>query len=43
MGYKKANVFAKNLKKNILIKLKKHGKKAKELSDIINFILNRDF
>ena len=43
MGYKKANVFANNLKKKILIKLKKHGKKAKELSNIINFILNRDF
>ena len=43
MGYKKAKMYANNLKKKILIKLKKHGKKAKDLSDIIEFILNRNF
>ena len=43
MGYKKANIYANNLKKKILLKLKKHGKKAKDLSDIIEFILSRNF
>ena len=43
MGEKKAYVFANNLKKKILLKLRKHGKKAKELSDIIEFILSRNF
>ena len=31
------------LKKKILLKLKKHGKKAEELSNIVEFILNRNF
>ena len=43
MGYKKANIYANNLKKKILLKLKKHGKKGKDLSDIIEFILGRNF
>ena len=43
MGYKKAYNYANNLKKNILLKLKKHGKKAKDLSDTIEFILGRNF
>ena len=43
MGYKKANIYANNLKKKILLKLKKHGKKAKDLSDTIEFILGRNF
>ena len=43
MGYKKANIYANNLKKKILLKLKKHGKKANDLSDIIEFILGRNF
>ncbi len=43
MGYQKATIFANNLKKKILLKLKKHGKKAKELSNIIEFILDRNF
>ena len=43
MGYEKANIYANNLKKKILLKLKKHGKKAKDLSDIIEFILGRNF
>ena len=32
-----------NLKKKILRKLKKHGKKAKDLTDTIEFILERKF
>ena len=43
MGYAKAHKYANNLKKKILIKLKKHGKKAKDLSDTIEFILGRNF
>ena len=43
MGYKKAYNYANNLKKKILLKLKKHGKKAEELSNIVEFILNRNF
>jgi farnesyl diphosphate synthase len=43
MGYEKAQNYANNLKKKILLKLKKHGKKAKDLSDIIEFILGRNF
>ncbi len=43
MGYKKANEYAKNLKKKILLKLRKHGRKGQELSDIIEFILKRNF
>ena len=43
MGYEKANNYANNLKKKILLKLKKHGKKAKDLSDTIEFILGRNF
>ena len=43
MGEKKAYLYANNLKKKILLKLKKHGKKAKELTNTIEFILNRKF
>ena len=43
MGYEKAHNYANNLKKKILLKLKKHGKKAKDLSDAIEFILGRNF
>ena len=43
MGYKKAFDYANNLKKKILLKLKKHGKKAKELTNTIEFILKRKF
>ena len=43
MGEKKAYLYANNLKKKILLKLKKHGKKAKDLSDTIEFILGRNF
>ena len=43
MGYKEAHNYANNLKKKILLKLKKHGKKARDLSDTIEFILGRNF
>ena len=43
MGYKKAYEYAEYLKKNILLKLKKHGKKAMDLTDTIEFILKRNF
>ena len=41
MGYKKAYMYAEKLKKKILLKLKKHGKNAKDLIDTIEFILGR--
>ena len=43
MGYEKAYKYANNLKKNILLKLKKHGKNASDLSNTIEFILGRNF
>ena len=43
MGYEKAYNYAINLKKKILLKLKKRGKKAKDLIDLIEFILKRKF
>ena len=43
MGYKKAQNYANNLKKKILLKLNKHGKKADELLNIIEFILKRNY
>ena len=43
IGSKKAYMYASNLKKKILRKLKKHGKKAKELTNTIEFILERNF
>ena len=43
MGYEKAYNYANNLKKNILLKLKKHGKNAKDLTETIEFILGRNF
>ena len=43
LGYEKAFIFADKLKKKILLKLKKHGKKAKDLSNLIEFILYRNF
>jgi len=43
MGEKKAYLYANNLKKKILRKLKKHGKKAEELISTIEFILERKF
>ena len=43
IGYKKTKNYALNLKKKILLKLKKHGKKAKDLENIVEFIMNRNF
>ncbi len=43
LGYEKAQKYAYNLKKKILLKLKKHGKKASDLKDTIEFILGRNF
>ncbi len=43
MGYEKAVKYANILKKKILLKLKKHGKNANDLSDKIKFILERNF
>jgi geranylgeranyl pyrophosphate synthase len=43
MGEKKAYLYAYNLKKKILRKLEKHGKKAKDLINTIEFILERKF
>ena len=43
IGEKKAYLYANNLKKKILRKLEKHGKKGKELTKTIEFILERKF
>jgi geranylgeranyl pyrophosphate synthase len=43
LGEKKAYSYAIKLKKKILLKLRKHGKKAKELISTIEFILERKF
>ena len=43
IGEKKAYLYAERLKKNILNKLRKHGKNAKELINTINFIFERKF
>ena len=43
MGYDRAYNYANNLKRNILLKLKKHGKNTKDLTDTIEFILGRNF
>ena len=43
MGEKKAYLYANNLKKKILRKIRKHGKKAKDLTQTIEFILERKF
>ena len=43
MGYKKSVMYADKLSKKILIKLKKHGRNAKDLTDTIEFIQKRTF
>tara|TARA_B100001057_G_scaffold491563_1_gene582097 strand:+ start:42 stop:662 length:621 start_codon:yes stop_codon:yes gene_type:complete len=43
MGEQKAQLYANNLKKKILRKLEKHGKKANDLTSTIEFILERKF
>ena len=43
IGYEKAYTYACKLKKNILSKLSKHGKKADNLINTVEFILERNF
>ena len=43
MGFDFAQKYAINLKTNILRNLKKHGKKANDLKNLINFILERKY
>ena len=43
MGYENAFNYANKLKKNILLKIKKHGKNTSDLTDTIEFILGRNF
>ena len=43
LGYQNAQNYAKNLKKKILRKLEKHGKKANDLNATIEFVLSRKF
>ena len=43
IGYENASKYAYNLKKKILLNLKKHGKNTKDLTDTVNFILNRKY
>jgi len=43
IGYEKTHFFAKQLKKNILSKLQKYGKKANNLINTVEFILGRNF
>jgi farnesyl diphosphate synthase len=43
IGYEKAYSYASKLKKNILSKLSKYGKKADNLINIVEFILERNF
>jgi geranylgeranyl pyrophosphate synthase len=43
IGYKKAYNYANKIKKNILRKLTKHGKKAEDLKNTVEFILERNF
>ena len=43
MGYKNTLSYANNLKKKILLKLKKHGKNSSNLIKTIEFIQRRNF
>ena len=43
LGYEKAHKYADNLKKKILLKIKKHGKHSRNLVDTINFVNERNF
>jgi farnesyl diphosphate synthase len=43
IGYEKTYSYASKLKKNILSKLSKHGKKADNLINTVEFILERNF
>ena len=43
IGYEKAYTYANKLQKNILSNLSKHGKKANNLINTVEFILERNF
>ena len=43
VGYNNTYDYAVKLKKNILRKLEKHGNKAIDLKNIVNFILERKY
>ena len=43
LGYKKAKVFAKQLKKKIDREIKKFGSKSNDLLDSVKFIIERKF
>ena len=43
IGYKKAYNYANSLRNNILRKLLIYGKKANDLKNTVDFILNRKF
>ena len=43
IGYKNSIKYADKLKKKILLKLAKHGKNAKDITETINFIIKRNF
>ena len=43
MGYEKAHNYANNLKKKILLKLKKHGKKSKRFIRYNRIYIGRNF
>ncbi len=43
IGFKKTSIYADKLMKKILLKLKKHGKNAKDLIETIEFIKGRNF
>ena len=43
MGHEKTLKYANKLKRKILLKLKKHGKNAKDLIDTVEFILKRNY
>jgi len=43
LGYKNTIIYANKLKKKIELQIKKYGKKSKDLSDSLEFILKRKF
>ena len=43
LGYNKSYDFAQKLKKKILRKISKYGKKGEDLINIVEFILKREF
>ena len=43
LGYEKTENYANNLKKDIILRLNKYGKKAKDLIEVVEFIYNRKY